>query len=308
MKKFIFLLTLVVGCLQPPATQTDQAQQWVAPEDLKVSQELLSATGETIILVDLSASNSFRDPMFTEVLALVESVDEQAQVCVLQISEDSRSTGSDPWCRGLVDAFTCTHPEVKTAHFANSTKEKPAYAAAGERIKREMVTCEVEHQQDMARRRATAKAGLKAWIKTARTTQWTDLQGAVFRARAMSKVSPGTIWIYSDMEDDPDPSHKRGVDLTVDLATWYVNVRQIRKTGAGYSTSWQTKWEALFTSWGNPTVEWKDFFKGEFSRPTLLEVPLVATPSSTGSNQPISRPSASSGGGSPFPDKAGVRR
>lgn len=303
-KVFVILLTFVVGCLQPPAAQPEGAQAWVLPEDLEVLHELRVPIAQATVLVDLSASNTFRKEMFAEVEALVATVPDQAEVCVLQISEDSRASASPPWCRGVVDAFDCTHQPIKLFGWANSTKEKPAYLDAEQRIKREMAACEVDHKTDVARRQATAKAGLKAWIAAARTTQWTDLQGAIMRTQQSSKVSPGALWIFSDMEDDPDPQYRRADNLTIDLEGWAVHVRQIRKSGAGYDTTWQTWWEGLFAGWGDPTVDWIDFSQGEFSKATLLEPKGESSPKTNPASSALPVPTTSAGGVA-FPDDPG---
>lgn len=293
------LLVMILGCGVRPADQEQaatKATEWTPAKDLEVFRLDNLVEGQTLILVDLSKSNTSKPDMWAEVKAQVAKVGDLDEVCVLQISEDSSATSSQPWCRGILDPFTCTHYPIKEGNWTSVTREKREYVEAKARIEREMKQCEAERQVEQSRRTVQAKAGLESWIKVARDTQFTDIQGAFSRAVGMKDDGADSmeVWVYSDMEDDP--LVKRSEPLTLSLADQKVHVRRLARSGAGYDSTWQTKWESVFKGWGNPTVDWKDFRQGEFGEPdpVVVEAAPVPTP-------------AVSTGGNPFPDKPGAR-
>lgn len=296
MKKWVLVLLVVLtGCLRPPAEDDKDAPKWASPEDLRVTKDVRVPATETVILVDLSKSNHFREQMFAEVRGAVEKAGVQEEVCVLQISEDSAATSSDPWCRGLLDAFACTHQAIKpSGEYKDATHEKPAYEAAAARIKSEMATCEAELLADQANRKAGAMAGLEAWIKATQPTNKTDIQGALARARGRSHVENAglTVVVYSDMEDDP--LVKRDQPVALDLKGVKVHVRQISSSGGGYKDR-QRLWEPLFVGWGMPSLDWQAFYQGEFG-----PLPVKAA-ASTDAAQAGVAPGASPAAASPPP-------
>lgn len=274
----VTMLVMILGCgVRPPDEQkaAEEAAKWVPAKDLTVNRQENQVQRKTLIMVDLSASNTSKPAMWEEVKAQVAEVGELDEVCVLQISEDSSATPSQPWCRGILDPWVCSHDPIKEGNWSSVTRQKREYAAAGTRVEGEMKQCESERLAEKARRAVQGQTSLEAWINATRNTQKTDIQGAFARSMEMKSaaVTVMDIWVYSDMEDDP--LVKRSEPLTLSLAGQNVHVRRLARSGGGYDSTWQTMWTTIFTGWDNPVVDWKNFRQGEFGEAKQVTAPAA---------------------------------
>lgn len=254
----LFLVWLMAAC---SVETIKEEQEFLPPDELRVERITMAPPLRTLILVDTSGSNTFRVKMNQEVMALVAKTEVDNNTCLIPITSDSRQANSQPYCLGQVGGIRCEHQAVRTTGFYNP-QEEAAYRVAQVRLDREKDACMAEvvsRQADRPMRLEVMLGKLKAYPVAHKT----DITGAIYRGlQQVTEAVAAEVWIYSDMEEDP--LYEGRAPLSINLVGVAVHVRQLTGYGRGYGTARQKEWEAKFTGWGNPTVDWKDFTLGEF--------------------------------------------
>lgn len=263
--RFVTMLFFLLGLACSVEKNGENTPETFAPPDqLTLIRTDTLPSKQTYVLLDFSKSNRNVSQMKQEVKALVAKIPATEEVCLVQISEDSRSSTAQPWCRKPLSPFTCELPPIKMSEF-ETTREEAAYKEAKAKLEAEQAACEVERSAEQARLVESRPKSLATWFKGVQLTGWTDITGALSRASQMIVPDvPADIWLYTDMEQDLKP----GATATEpsDLLGATIHVRLLSNPGNGGSAGKREEdWKSKFATWQAGDVDWKDFYTGEHS-------------------------------------------